>query len=270
VLLAAALPVPQVVDQIHPPSPGPHSLRGMYGEARRVELDEIAHNPENYQRKNVATRGFLEPLQGREYWSLSMGISRVLLVPGEGSFTGELEGFVGRRVEVTGIVRLLKNCDNEPPCRIGPCTLCEDPELPPLPNPRTDWPRVSITILSLSELPDTGAERRDQVGSGLEDIFADPAAAVGREVRVVGQFRGRNLFGDLPADSQRDPDDWVLKQGERAVWVTGKKPRGKGWSLDPRLESDSRWWLEVEGSVEVAGGVVYIRAQRVNLAKPAP
>jgi hypothetical protein len=54
------------------------------------------------------------------------------------------------------------------------------------------------------------------------------------------------------------------------VWVTGKKPRGKGWRLDPRLESDSRWWLEVEGSVEVAGGVVYIRAKRVSLTKPAP
>jgi len=37
------------------------------------------------------------------------------------------------------------------------------------------------------------------------------------------------------------------------VWVTGKKPRGKGWSLELDYEPDGRFWLEVTGEVVVAG-----------------
>ena len=33
----------------------------------------------------------------------------------------------------------------------------------------------------------------------------------GQLVRVSGQFRGRNLYGDLPARSQLDRDDWVVR-----------------------------------------------------------
>jgi hypothetical protein len=239
-----------------------------------VELDQIAQNPENYQGKNVTTIGFLEPLHGFKYWSLSDRIARVLLIPGEGTQGGELEAFQGRRVEVTGVVRRLKTCVGEPPCRLGHCSICDDPELPPLPDPRLEWPYASITILSLSDTGETGkgrdGGRSDTADESLEDILGDLPAAAGRRVRITGQFRGRNLFGDLPPSSQRDASDWVLKDGEHAVWVTGKKPQGKGWRLDPASTSDARWKLEVEGVVEVAGGVVYVRAKRVDLKKAAP
>ena len=109
-------------------------------------------------------------------------------------------------------MRLLKSCDREPPCRIGHCTVCDDPELPALPDPRADWPRASITILSLSEIEATGrddagskggAGKADASAESLEDVFASLEAAAGRRVRIEGQFRGRNLFGDLPEASQR-------------------------------------------------------------------
>jgi len=70
---------------------------------------------------------------------------------------------------------------------------------------------------------------------------------------VLGQFRGHNLFGDLPERLWGRDDDWVLRSGEGAVWVTGKKPRGKGWSLELDYEPDGRFWLEVTGEVVVAG-----------------
>jgi hypothetical protein len=59
-----------------------------------------------------------------------------------------------------------------------------------------------------------------------------------------------------------------LKGSDRAVWVTGKRPQGKGWALDPALVSDTRRWLEVEGRAEIVGQIVYIRASRVKLAAP--
>jgi hypothetical protein len=83
----------------------------------------------------------------------------------------------------------------------------------------------------------------------------------------VGQFRGSNLFGDLPADSRRGKNDWVLRRGTAAVWVTGKKPKGKGWSLDPGARGDCKWWLRVTGKVERRKGIVYIKGKKVDMAK---
>jgi hypothetical protein len=55
------------------------------------------------------------------------------------------------------------------------------------------------------------------------------------------------------------------------VWVVGKAPKGKGWSLDPESKSDTRKWLEVSGKLERKGDVLMIRARQVTLiAKPAP
>jgi hypothetical protein len=85
-------------------------------------------------------------------------------------------------------------------------------------------------------------------------------------VTVIGAFGGRNLFGDLPKGSQRTPNDWVLKQGTNAVWVTGKPPQGKGWRLDPDYRGDTAKWLQVTGRVEAANGVTYLRASSVALA----
>jgi hypothetical protein len=264
-LLAGALLVPHATAQMpSAPPPEQDSVRSMYGPARHVELERIASSPENYQRQTVVTKGFLEPLDFRAYWSLSVGGARVLLVLGDG-YGSDIQTLQGRHVEVTGVVRLLKSCAREPPCQIGHCTLCDDPDLPPLPDPRAEWPRASITIFSLFDISPSGERAREKEQPSLADVIADPGSMAGREVRIVGQFRGRNLFGDLPAESQRSTSDWVLKEGEHAVWVTGKKPQGKGWRLDLELKTETRWWLEVVGSATVAHGVVYVRAKRVSL-----
>ncbi len=53
--------------------------------------------------------------------------------------------------------------------------------------------------------------------------------------------------------------------------MTGKKPRGKGWKLDPKLRRDTGKWLAVEGRVRTVDNVVYIQAEDVSLAKaPSP
>lgn len=65
-------------------------------------------------------------------------------------------------------------------------------------------------------------------------------------MRVAGQFRGRNLYGDLPARSHLDKDDWVIKDELFALWVTGRRPKGEGFSLDAGLKRDTNKWLEVE------------------------
>jgi hypothetical protein len=113
----------------------------------------------------------------------------------------------------------------------------------------------------------------------LEALLSPPGKRDGQLLRVVGKFRGHNLYGDLPAQSQRRSADWVIKDDVYAVWVTGRKPKGSGWELDAGLKRDTGKWIEVIGVPETMGGVTYLKAERVGLttaptaaadAQPAP
>ena len=114
------------------------------------------------------------------------------------------------------------------------------------------------------------AGRSRASGAGLlaiEDLIARPANLFKETVRVRGQFRGKNLFGDLTAGGA-PADGWVIKDGGYAVWVSGKRPKGNGWSLDPESRSDSVRWVEVEGKLEKRDGVTLLKAARVELVPP--
>jgi hypothetical protein len=101
-------------------------------------------------------------------------------------------------------------------------------------------------------------------GLTLEALVGQKAPFGNRDVTVRGQFRGRNLFGDLPAGSATTPTDWVIGDGPSYVWVTGKPPKGSGFSLDPASRADCAFWLVVEGRPERHGEVVVLRARRVQ------
>jgi hypothetical protein len=99
----------------------------------------------------------------------------------------------------------------------------------------------------------------------LESLVRRPDRYQKRTIAVRGLFRGRNLFGDLPADSQKSQSDWVLRDGAFFIWVTGKAPKGRGFALDLERKSDAAYRLEVEGQTEVRSGLVYLRAREVRL-----
>ena len=102
----------------------------------------------------------------------------------------------------------------------------------------------------------------------LEKLVGTPGKRDGQTIRVVGKFRGRNLYGDLPVSTQRTTSDWVIKDDLYAVWVTGKKPKGQGWELDSGLKRDTGKWIEVIGKPETIRGVTYIKAIRILLTTP--
>jgi hypothetical protein len=110
-------------------------------------------------------------------------------------------------------------------------------------------------------------ESVDANAADLEALVRSPEAAAGRSITVQGTFRGANLFEDLPPETRHDPGDWVLKDGPFSVWVTGRAPKGKGFSLDPRSRSDCDWRLEVTGKVETASRYVYLRAKSLALLR---
>jgi hypothetical protein len=257
-----------------PPSPFKHPTpRQQYGPAQPQELMALAMSPDEYQRRNVVTRGYLGLLPG-DRWLLSDGGSQLMLIPVvELSATG-LREMLGHRIEVTGIIRVLPEHQGSccPLCQPPmPQSVCDDPALPALPDRRPEWPRGSITATGVVDIENYRAGESRRVTSSIGDALASPAAKAGKSVRVVGRFRGANLFGDLPADTRRAPGDWVLQDGDLALWVTGRPPKGRGFDLDPGNKLDTGRWLEVEGKFEATGPVAYLKASRVQLvARPGP
>jgi hypothetical protein len=105
----------------------------------------------------------------------------------------------------------------------------------------------------------------------VESLVLKPGGHDSQTVRVVGKFRGRNLYGDLPVRSQRNSSDWVIKDDVFAVWVTGMKPKGLGFDLDPSLKRDTEKWVMVLGRPETSGTMTYLRALEVEVTSaPTP
>jgi hypothetical protein len=125
--------------------------------------------------------------------------------------------------------------------------------------------RVFLVWSVFDGTPLQSSKRDGSKGSSLEPLVRYPKGAEGTVVTVNGVFRGANLFEDLPPESRRDESDWVLQDGPFAIWVTGKAPKGKGFSLDPRSRSDCRFRIEATGKVSTSNGFIYLRASSLQL-----
>ena len=240
------------------------SYDSTYGRPEAMELEEIGRGVGNYRKRAVRTKAVVDGFGSGYYLLKGPGAARVLGIPVP-ELASEVNNFLGREVEIVGLVRTLP--DNQDPLQ----SKLEDPLLPPLPSRQGSMPPQSITFWKIVDLTDLrGVLPGSQEILTLEALVFNPGPLVNRKVRVLGQFRGRNLYGDLPARSERSPLDWVIKDGAYAVWVVGKSPKGSGWSLDVTLKSDTGRWMEVTGKPETIDGIVYLKAQGVRLAKGPP
>ncbi|HSC29940.1 MAG TPA: Ig-like domain-containing protein [Vicinamibacterales bacterium] len=124
------------------------------------------------------------------------------------------------------------------------------------------WPaREEIYVVVGATMQDSPPSATPTVRS----IAMAPDSHAGREVTVSGRFRGRNLYGDLPGPLNRSRWDFVLQSADAALWVSGARPRGRGFDLDPGRRVDTGRWLEVTGTVNVEGLSVWIEAKSMAL-----
>lgn len=128
----------------------------------------------------------------------------------------------------------------------------------------TGWPRPGEELI----LNVTGvAEAQTALSPSVRALSLEPWKWEGQTVTVTGNFRGRNLFGDLPDAPGKGRYDFVLRGAEGALWVTDQRPRGRGFDLDVDRRIDSDKWLEVTGTVSRVRGLVTLAATRLALAK---
>ncbi len=104
----------------------------------------------------------------------------------------------------------------------------------------------------------------------LRAIALAPERYENRSASISGRFRGRNLFADIATPLQT-PGKWdfVVQSADAAVWVTGLRPRGRGFELDPGARVDTGRWVQVTGTVRRDGSRVWIEAREIELSKPA-
>ena len=128
----------------------------------------------------------------------------------------------------------------------------------------TSWPRPGEELL----LQVTGVTASEpMVTPTLRALALEPWKFAGQTVTVTGNFRGRNLFGDLPDAPGKGRYDFIVRGGEGAVWVTGMRPRGSGFDFDVDRRIDSNRWLQITGPLLHDRGLVRIEATRITLAR---
>jgi hypothetical protein len=129
------------------------------------------------------------------------------------------------------------------------------------------WPKPGeVVIVNV-----TAAEPAESlVAPSVRNLALAPERYADQHVTVKGQFRGRNLYGDLPqapADGN-GRRDFVMRSADAAVWVTGKQPKGRGFNFDVTSRLDTQRWIEVSGVVKWERGLVSIVAEQLAETSP--
>ena len=134
-------------------------------------------------------------------------------------------------------------------------------------DPSASWPRPG----ELAVVNVTSASAADPLTApSLRNLVLAPERYVEQRVTIQGQFRGRNLFGDQPqappgGDGRKE---FVLRSADASLWVTGKLPKGRGFTFDIASRLDTRRWLEVSGVVKESRGLVWIVAEELVETSP--
>jgi hypothetical protein len=124
------------------------------------------------------------------------------------------------------------------------------------------WPaRDQVFVLLGATFVDTPAPSAPTIRA----IALAPDKFDDRNVTLVGRFKGRNLYGDLPQGVAKSKWDFVLQSADAAIWVTGMRPKGKDFDLDPSARVDTGRWLEVKGTIQRDGVATWLAAESIRL-----
>ncbi len=214
------------------------------GSRRLTTVDALRQFPGYFHLQPVLVRGELAEAGGRFMLRSDEQEIRVLL-----NEARHVEGPVEVRAQLIDVGRL------EP----------GDPRLASYGARDEDrWPRPGEELLlSVTSV----ASAQPNTTATVRALALEPWKFEGQKATLVGQFRGRNLFGDLPDAPKKSRYDFVLKVADAALWVTGLRPRGKGFDLNVDARVDTSRWVEVSGVIRHERGLVSIEAATIAAAQ---
>jgi hypothetical protein len=224
----------------------PGSGDAQVGTRRLTTIDALRQFPSYFHLQNVLLRGEFAEADRRIQLKADENELGVQLADGVTTQSGG--------VEVRGQLIDVGRLEPGDP-RAGAAGEGRDP---------TRWPRpgeeIFLRVTGVTASPaSTGS-------ATVRALALEPWRFAGQTVTVTGNFRGRNLFGDLPDAPRKGRYDFVIRNTEGAVWVTGVRPRGRGFDLDVDRRIDSNRWVEVTGMVVHDRGLVRIESTRIAAA----
>jgi hypothetical protein len=221
---------------------------GSQSASRRVTtIDALKQYPGFFHLQNVLLRGEIDDGTAKLQLKADEQTIRVLLDEGVSRKNGT--------VEVRGVIIDVGRLEPGDP-RVGGFAEGRDADR---------WPRpgeeLFIRVAGITEVPPSATT------ASVRAIALEPWKFDTQTVTVLGNFRGRNLFGDLPGAPGKSRYDFVLRGVEGAIWVTNLRPRGSGFDLDVNRRVDSDRWVEVTGTIVRERGLVSIDGTKLTLAK---
>jgi hypothetical protein len=216
--------------------------------ARRLStIDALKQYPGFFHLQNVLLRGEIDDASPKLQLKADEQTIRVVLDEGVSTKTG--------LVEVRGVMIDVGRLEPGDP-RVGAFAEGRDAER---------WPRpgeeLVVRVSAITEVPPSATT------ATVRAIALEPWKFDTQKVTVVGNFRGRNLFGDLPGAPGKSRYDFVVRGIEGAIWVTNLRPRGNGFELDINRRIDTDRWIEVTGTIVRERGLVSLDATTLRLAK---
>jgi len=128
------------------------------------------------------------------------------------------------------------------------------------------WPKPGEELMLLLGGAGPPPAATNATSPPLRALAMEPTRFDGQKVTITGQFRGNNLFGDLPEAPTQGRFEFVLRSGDAGVWVMGLQPKGKTFNLDPGKRIDTGRWLKVQGTVHSAKGLTWLEGTSIELA----
>jgi hypothetical protein len=211
--------------------------RQAVGARRLTTLDAVRQFPGYFHLQNVLLRGEFAESGTRVMFRAADQEMRAFLADGVSAASGPVE----IRAHMIDVGRL------EP----------TDPRVAPFAGDRDAerWPRPGEElVLQVSDV--TSAQ--PATAPTVRALALEPWRFEGQKVTVVGQFRGRNLLGDVPAAPAKGRYDFVIRSADGSVWVTGLRPRARGFELSVDARVDTGRWVQVSGTVARERGLVMI------------
>jgi hypothetical protein len=228
--------------------------QALYGSPRDATIEQMLAAPADFEGRAVTIRGRFG--RGKSRGQYVLGTEPALRVEPISAVAARVRAraglWAGQEVELVGVFLRDRQVDDESAQRAAD----------------ESGRRYHVRFWQYRAPQPPAPPGTDAVAMTLEDLVYSAGKADGKTVRVLGQFRGSNLRGDLPPASRQGDDDWVVKDEFYAVWVTGHGPDGDGFALEPQSLEDQENWVEVVGRPVTRDGITYLKAQRVVLTDP--